>query len=115
MGTAAPTVVSAMLSGGLSAGSFITGSSSIAAVTAVGVAALGTTSINAASSFLGNFQYQASGSIYTAGTNAGPFVNGIFSTGAFPANITLTTGTTAGLTTFGSTAQIQPFFALVGQ
>jgi hypothetical protein len=42
----------------------------------------------------------------------GIFMNGIYSTGAVPAAITLTA--TASLTTVGSVAAAQPYFALVG-
>jgi hypothetical protein len=110
-----PAVVSLMSSGGLLAGSFVTASGSIGAVTNVGLAALGSTTINGITTGFPGFNYLGNSSVLTGGLFYAPFQNGVMSTGGIPANITLTTGTTAGLTTYGSTAAAQPWFCVVGQ
>lgn len=111
--TAAPTVVGVMESGGLSAVTLATAAPTIAGV----LSSSGLTSVYAMAAVGGvAFQYQGTGVSYTAGggTTYAPFYVGIMNTGAAPANITLTTGTAASLTTYGATAQSQPWFALVG-
>jgi hypothetical protein len=102
-----------MSTGGLVAGSFITASGSLSAVTNVG-ATTAQTIISALSSTLPTFNYLGASSVLTGGLFYAPFQFGLMSTGGIPANITLTTGTTAALTTYGTTAAAQPWFALVG-
>jgi hypothetical protein len=76
--------------------------------------ALGSTTVNAATSVLPPFSYLGASSVLTGGLFFQPFQNGIMSTGAVPAAITLTTGTANALTVYGSTAAEQPWFAMVG-
>lgn len=76
--------------------------------------ALGSTTINAATTLLPAFNYLGASSTLTGGLYFQPFQNGLMSTGGVPAAITLTTGTTAALTIYGSTAAAQPWFGLVG-
>ena len=108
------TAATAFSAGGLSAGSFVGTSGSLSAVTNVGVAALGSTTVNNLSTSLPGFNYLGASSVLTGGLFWQPFDAGLMSTGGIPANITLTTGTTAGLTVYGSTAMQQPWVALIG-
>jgi hypothetical protein len=123
--TGATGTLGALSSGGLLAGSFYTasgsasvlsnsGTAAVAVVTNVAVAALGTTSIQGLTTSLPAFQYLGASSVLTGGSFYEPFQNALMSTGGIPAAITLTTGITAGLTVYGSTAAAQPWFALVG-
>ena len=123
--TGATGTLGALSSGGLLAGSFHTasgsasvlsnsGTAAVAAVTNVALAVLGTTNIQGLTTSLPGFAYLGASSVLTGGLFYEPFQNGVMSTGGIPAAITLTTGTTAGLTVYGSTAAAQPWFALVG-
>lgn len=107
-GTTAATALSAA---GYQTGSIITALNTIGAVTNVGLAALGTTSLNGVTTSLPSFNYLGASSL-SSGASA-YFMNGIFSTGGVPAAITIA-GSNASLTTFGSLAAAQPWFAMVG-
>jgi hypothetical protein len=97
-------------SAGLSAGSFLTASGSISALTNVGLAALGSNTV--AVTALPNFGYIGTGSTST-GVIPNAFIAGIFGLGtsAFPTTVALTT---TALTQTGSVAYQQPWFALIG-
>ena len=97
--TGLSTTANPLTSIGVIAGSHITGSTITTAISSV-----------AASRFSQQFNYLgiSSGTLGAAGGN---FVNGLLSSGSIPASLTLTG---AGLTTFGSAAYAQPWFALFG-
>jgi hypothetical protein len=110
-GTTAATALSAA---GYSAGSFVGTSGSFGAVTNVGLAALGGTTINAMTTSVPSFNYLGASSVLTGGSFYAPFQGGVMGTGGVPAAITLTTGAANALTTYGSTAAAQPWFAMIG-
>jgi hypothetical protein len=99
--------VSLMASAALSAGSFIGTSGSLGAVTNVGLAAL--SSITLAATGALTFNFVGTGSTTSAFGNQ--FMAGIMSTGAMPANITLSS---TNVTMQGGPMLQQPWFALVG-
>jgi hypothetical protein len=105
--SAAPTVASVMSSSGLLAGSFITASTAVNAVTNVALGALNSSTL--AQLTLPNFGFIGTGSTTSGFPTA--FVNGIMSTGAIPVAITLTS---AAVTYSGSAAFQQPWFQLCG-
>jgi hypothetical protein len=102
--TAAPVNATVLSSSGLTAGSYISNTTWGNAITSI---TLVTTA--------GAFNYLGASSSMGGGLSYSPFFYGLMSTGAIPVAITLTTGTTAGLTTYGSTAALQPWWGLVGQ
>ncbi len=101
-----------LVSAGLSAGSFIGTSGSIAALTAVGV---GTAAATIASVTTPTFGYNGAVAMTTATSQAvyqaGPFIAGVFLSGSMPTSIDLKS--TAAIVT-ASQALVQPWFALVG-
>ena len=103
----APNVVSVLASGGLSAGSFIATSGSVAAISNAGTA-----QINPLYPTVPGFVYIGTGS--STGTNAALpsyFIGGIMSTGAVPTSVALTT---TALTFTGTAANAQPWVAMIG-
>jgi hypothetical protein len=94
--TSAAAAVSLLSTGGLNAGSFLTASGSISAIT------LATS--------LPGFNYLGAGS--STNLSPGIFQNGIFSSGGIPAAITLSA--TVSFTSVGSVVAGQPWYALVG-
>ncbi len=106
--SAAPTSMGVMLSAVFSAGSFIGTSGSLGAVTNVAMSALNSSTL--AQLTLPNFGFVGTGPSTTSFPNA--FMAGIMSTGALPANISLTS---TAVTWSGSVAFQQPWFALLGQ
>jgi hypothetical protein len=95
------------------AGSFMTGSTATNVVTSVALNALGTTTLTHAITTLLNFsmQYLGTSSSIPASVYPNAFNNGILSTNATPAAITLTS---SAMISTGSTALIEPWIALVG-
>lgn len=89
--------------------SAVTLNTSTVAVT-MGTGAAANSTISANTNSVPAFNYL--GSQVSTLSVPGIFMNGIYSTGAVPAAITLTA--TASLTTVGSVAAAQPYFALVG-
>lgn len=117
IGTAAGSGITGMLAGsgitGVAAGSVITGLAAAgSAITGVAAGSVltATSALTLAQLTIPNFGYIGTGSTTSGFPTA--FMAGIFSTGAIPVAITITS---AAMTYSGSAAFQQPWFALVGQ
>lgn len=100
-----------MGSGGLIAGSFLTSNASVNAITSVALTLFNASYLTNQPGM--NFQYYGtiSTSAFPNNTDFPFFNNGLMSTGAIPANISLTS---TAVTKHGTAANMQPWFALIG-